>query len=174
VFLYCDRSCPLSSDVWKRTSTRSFTAGHTSFHTTAGSSSLTSTFQDYALNTLRSTSSIVRRGIATGACCGRGSSSLIAAGSRRKKVASSSSACSTLSAVTVLSALFSGGILSNTVVPPGLRYFAACQMFVLSARNSSQWIFFCLWIASWYCQEAAFASISSSGTTRPARYSDLA
>ena len=94
-------------------------------------------FYNFAVKILRSTSSIVRGGMATTARYGRGPLSSILTSSRGKNANNSSSAYLVLSFVVDPSLLVSGGILLNATLPLGSRYFATCQIFVLSTRKSS-------------------------------------
>jgi hypothetical protein len=147
-FLHYAGSSPLSNDVWKRSNILSFTAGHICFHTMAGSPSSPGAFHDFAIKILLSTSSIIRGGIGTGVRYGRDPSSSIIVGSGGKKADKSSSTYSILSLVLDPSLLVNGGILSNTKLPLGSKYLAACHIFVSSARKSSQYAFFYLRTAS--------------------------
>jgi hypothetical protein len=138
---------PFASDVWNSCSTLSFTAGRIYFQTPIGRPSSPGAFHGQAANSFRSTSSIVSSGDGTGRCwCCIGSSS-ISCDSGGKKVFNSPSACSPFPWVVESSLRASGGITSNAGLPVA-RNRAACQIFASSCKNSCQWAFLCLRIAS--------------------------
>jgi len=167
-FSHYTGSSPLSSDVWKRSSTLSFAAGHTCFHTIAGRLSSPRTFHGFATHILRSTFSIVMRSIGIAGRWGRGPSFSKTSSGEGKNVASNSTACLSLSFVLDPLAPFKDGTLSNIELPLELRYFAACQMYTLSARKSSQ-CSFRFWMASWYSLAAPLAWRFNSGIIWPVR-----
>ena len=161
-------SLPSSSNAWNRSRTLFLTAGQVIFQTIAGRLSSPGAFQDFALNSCCSTSSIVMAGILTGALCGLAPSFLMLFGRGGKNLASSSSACSLWSVVVVPSAWMSCGTFLNAVLSPDFRYLVAFYMLLLSARNSFQWFFFYCWMASWYCFAALLAVSSRCDVICPA------
>jgi hypothetical protein len=102
----------------------------------AGRPSSPGAFHGPAAITLCSISSTVNGGISSGFLCCRPFSASIDSGSGGKKVSNSSSACSSFDSVLPPFDFVRGGTFSNAEVLSGFRYFAACQIFESSSRNS--------------------------------------
>jgi hypothetical protein len=102
----------------------------------AGRPSSPGAFHGPAAITLCSISSTVNGGISSGFLSCWPFSALIDSGSSGKKVSNNSSACSSFDSVLPLFDFVRGGTLSNAKVLSRFRYFAACQIFESSSRNS--------------------------------------